>query len=317
MIPDDLIVQGSLCTGLDCVNNESFGFNTLRLKENNTEIAFDDTSMAAGFAANDWILRANDSPSGGANRFMVIDSTAGRIPFSIFAGAPADALVVTAGGEVRAATFLSQVPATEAAAPADGAAVLAALRSLTLSTAAYAPGADAPRHLGPSAGDFRAAFGVGADNGRIAPSDMAGAALAAVKALDARVTTLAPGAPGRRARRARRARRVRRVRRVRRARQVRRARRGRRVRGARHSGRPRGAGSPGSNGATRGWRRASNASSAGSTACRSPRSRARWLIHDGVPVIHGCGLVESIISAQRRGRRPVRRVFPCVSARAR
>ena len=196
VIPDDLIVQGSLCTGLDCVNNESFGFNTLRLKENNTEIAFDDTSMAAGFAANDWILRANESPSGGANRFMVIDSTAGRIPFSIFAGAPADALVVTAGGEVRAATFLSQVPATEAAAPADGAAVLAALRTLTLSTAAYAPGADAPRHLGLSAGDFRAAFGVGADNGRIAPSDMAGAALAAVKALDARVTALAPGAPG-------------------------------------------------------------------------------------------------------------------------
>ena len=28
VIPDDLIVQGSACIGLDCVNNESFGFDT-------------------------------------------------------------------------------------------------------------------------------------------------------------------------------------------------------------------------------------------------------------------------------------------------
>ena len=54
VIPDDLIVQGSHCVGLDCVNNESFGFDTLRLKENNTRIKFDDTSTAAGFPANDW-----------------------------------------------------------------------------------------------------------------------------------------------------------------------------------------------------------------------------------------------------------------------
>ena len=33
VIPDDLIVQGSTCTGFDCVDNESFGFDTLRLKD--------------------------------------------------------------------------------------------------------------------------------------------------------------------------------------------------------------------------------------------------------------------------------------------
>src|SRR5262249_861399 len=32
VIADDLIVQGSACIGLDCVNNESFGFDTVRLK---------------------------------------------------------------------------------------------------------------------------------------------------------------------------------------------------------------------------------------------------------------------------------------------
>jgi len=53
VIPDDLIVPGSACIGLDCVNNESFGFDTIRLKENNTRIKFDDTSTASGFPAND------------------------------------------------------------------------------------------------------------------------------------------------------------------------------------------------------------------------------------------------------------------------
>src|SRR6185436_9021800 len=32
VIPDDLIVQSSNCFGFDCVNNESFGFDTIRLK---------------------------------------------------------------------------------------------------------------------------------------------------------------------------------------------------------------------------------------------------------------------------------------------
>ena len=49
VIPDDTIIQGSACIGLDCVNNESFGFDTLRLKENNTRIKFDDTSTSPGF----------------------------------------------------------------------------------------------------------------------------------------------------------------------------------------------------------------------------------------------------------------------------
>ena len=30
---DDVIIQDSLCVGIDCVNNENFGFDTLRLKE--------------------------------------------------------------------------------------------------------------------------------------------------------------------------------------------------------------------------------------------------------------------------------------------
>src|SRR5438067_1036257 len=62
---DDEDIQGSLCVGLDCVNNEVFGFDTIRLKENNTRLQFNDTSTSTGFPTNNWQIRANDSASGG------------------------------------------------------------------------------------------------------------------------------------------------------------------------------------------------------------------------------------------------------------
>jgi hypothetical protein len=77
VINDDLIVVGSNCVGQDCVNNENLGFDTLRLKQNNTRIKFDDTSTGLGFPNNDWVLQANETASGGANRFMFFDDTAG------------------------------------------------------------------------------------------------------------------------------------------------------------------------------------------------------------------------------------------------
>jgi hypothetical protein len=288
VINDDLIVQSNICSGFDCVIDESFSYDTLRLKENNTRIKFDDTSAGAGFTANDWALQANDTPYGGANRFMLIDDTAGRTPVSVYAGAPNDALVVrgdgdvglgvgtpaaplhvrradgsatvrveetaaatesrvlaelvnngparlrfansaagatawlvgganasdfaisaggaslpsltlTPGGEARAGTVVTQAAdpaAATGAAPADAAAILAALRTLPLTTSSYTADPDARRHLWPSAGAFHAAFGLGAADGAIAPGDMAGVALAAVQAVDARVTALGPGPAG-------------------------------------------------------------------------------------------------------------------------
>ena len=100
VIPDDLIVQGSACIGLDCVNNESFGFDTIRLKENNTRIKFDDTSTAAGFPFNDWQLTANDSPSGGSSKFSIEDITGAKVPFTITAGAATNSIFVNSTGKV-------------------------------------------------------------------------------------------------------------------------------------------------------------------------------------------------------------------------
>ncbi|HVS00428.1 MAG TPA: tail fiber domain-containing protein [Thermoanaerobaculia bacterium] len=100
VIPDDLIVQGSECVGLDCVNNENFSFDTIRLKENNLRIHFDDTSTAAGFPANDWRLIANDSASGGASKFSIEDSTGAKTPFTVRAGAATNSIFVDSTGRV-------------------------------------------------------------------------------------------------------------------------------------------------------------------------------------------------------------------------
>jgi len=101
---DDVIVTGSICVGQDCVNGESFGFDTERLKENNLRIHFDDTSSSASFPSNDWRIIINDSANGGANYFAIEDSSLGRIPFRIEAGAIANALYVDSDGDVGIGT---------------------------------------------------------------------------------------------------------------------------------------------------------------------------------------------------------------------
>ena len=100
VIADDLIIQGSACVGIDCVNNENFGFDTIRLKENNTRIKFDDTSTSSGFPATDWQLTANDSASGGANKFSIEDITNAKVPFTIIGNAPSNSLYIDSSGRV-------------------------------------------------------------------------------------------------------------------------------------------------------------------------------------------------------------------------
>mgnify|MGYP000089822159 CR=1 FL=1 len=104
VVLDDHIVDGSQCVGFDCVNGESFGFDTLRLKENNIRINAEDTSSSASFPGNDWRILFNDSANGGANYFAVEDSTAAKVPFKITAGAPTNSLFVHSNGNVGIGT---------------------------------------------------------------------------------------------------------------------------------------------------------------------------------------------------------------------
>ena len=104
VILDDLIVDGSICAGLDCVNGESFGFDTLRLKENNLRIKAQDTSSTASFPSNDWQITFNESSNGGANKFSVDDIDGSRTPFTIEAGARSNALYVESDGDIGIGT---------------------------------------------------------------------------------------------------------------------------------------------------------------------------------------------------------------------
>ncbi|MCB1051805.1 MAG: hypothetical protein H6510_13400 [Acidobacteria bacterium] len=96
----DVIVQGSECVGFDCVNGESFGADTIRLKENNLRIHFNDTSNSGSFPTNDWRIVANDSTNGGASYLAFEDTDAGTYPFRVLAGAGNNAIYVKSGGNV-------------------------------------------------------------------------------------------------------------------------------------------------------------------------------------------------------------------------
>jgi hypothetical protein len=126
VIADDLIVQGSGCFGLDCVDGENFGFDTIRVKENNTRIQFDDTSTSAGFPNENWQIRANDSGSGGTNFLGFVDqgatgnSETGTVVFAVNSGASANSLRVGSNSKVglRTATPVLDIHANTTDTPA-------------------------------------------------------------------------------------------------------------------------------------------------------------------------------------------------------
>ena len=101
---DDLIVTQSACVGLDCVNDELFGFDTIRIKENNLRLHADDTSATASFPGTDWRLIFNDRTNGGANKFAVEDATDETTPFTIEGAAPSNSLYVDDGGRLGLGT---------------------------------------------------------------------------------------------------------------------------------------------------------------------------------------------------------------------
>jgi hypothetical protein len=116
---DDLIVQGSICGGLDCVNGESFGFDTLRLKENNVRIKLIDTSGSSSFPTHDWEITANDSINGGLNRFSIFQVDSNQTPFTILSGASDHSLYIGSNGNIGLGTSAPQVDVhlTEADTP--------------------------------------------------------------------------------------------------------------------------------------------------------------------------------------------------------
>lgn len=91
---DEVIIVASLCVGVDCVNGENFNFDTVRLKENNLRIKFQDTSSTSSFPSVDWQLTANDSRNGGQNYFAIDNVDTSQTPFKVAGGAKTNALYI-------------------------------------------------------------------------------------------------------------------------------------------------------------------------------------------------------------------------------
>jgi hypothetical protein len=81
-------------------------------------------------------------------------------------------------------TELSDMHAKQDFAAVDGQLVLLRLRGVPILTWRYRADASGVHHMGPTAQDFFAAFGLGQDEQHIAPLDANGVTLAAVQELD-------------------------------------------------------------------------------------------------------------------------------------
>jgi hypothetical protein len=99
VISGDLTVYNSLCVGFDCLASETYGADTIRLKENNLRIHFEDTS-AGTFPSRDWRIEINSQTNGGQSHFRINDVTGNLSPFTIEAAAPSHSLYVDSAGRI-------------------------------------------------------------------------------------------------------------------------------------------------------------------------------------------------------------------------
>ena len=190
---DDLIVDGSACVGFDCVNGESFGFSSIRLKENNLRIEFTDTSTSASFPSEDWQITINDSANGGENYFSIDNITQGTKLFKILSDNSvsmgqnlSNTFLLSSSGDLTIHGTLSDssdVNLKENVTPVENAKVLEKISKLPISTWNYKENAQKDRHIGAMAQDFYSAFEFGPDELHIAPKDAAFVAMVGVKEL--------------------------------------------------------------------------------------------------------------------------------------
>lgn len=108
VLTGDAYIYNSACVGQDCVVPESFGFFTIKMKENNTQIRFEDTSAPdGGFPSMDWTIGANETASGGKNLFFIDDETHRIV--TIEGGAPFNSLYINPAGMLGLKTASPQL----------------------------------------------------------------------------------------------------------------------------------------------------------------------------------------------------------------
>lgn len=189
VLTDNQIIQASLCAGTGCVDGETFT-QPLMSKSGDTPGLSIRQTAGGGFTPYSWDIGGNEA------NFFVRDNTAGsRLPLRIRPNGITSQVDLGASG-VTTLTGIAQQTSTRSGVVADsGSTILAALRTLAFER--YSVSGTSTIHFGPTDTAFNTAFTLG-DTNKVALSDMAAIALAAVKQLDARVTTLqlTPGPQG-------------------------------------------------------------------------------------------------------------------------
>ena len=100
VILDDLIVDGNICAGPNCADLEEFGFDGIKLKGNDPQILFNDTSSTSSFPSNDWLLGVTDNAQGGPADFFIKDVNADMNVMVLQAGT-AGGVALGAGSSVE------------------------------------------------------------------------------------------------------------------------------------------------------------------------------------------------------------------------
>ena len=147
-------------------------------------IAGGDYSLAAGRDAN--IAAAHDGTFLWANEFAARATGGVRFVTAVTGSGVPTAGVTLAGGG-GSWSSISARNAKENFKRVDGRDVLAKVAAMPIETWNYKTQDDSFRHIGPMAGDFRAAFGVGDFEKRITAIDADGVALAAIQGLNQRL----------------------------------------------------------------------------------------------------------------------------------
>lgn len=99
VINDDLIVNGSQCVGFGCEEGEVFDFDTLKLKSDNPQIRFQDTSSTAAFPSNDWTIGVADSVTD--TSFFYINDVDGGVTVLKLSASASGGVALGAGAELE------------------------------------------------------------------------------------------------------------------------------------------------------------------------------------------------------------------------
>ena len=91
VLDDQIIIgnangNGSLCVGPSCADGEEFDFDTVRLKAQDPQIHFQDTSSSASFPSNDWRMGVNSNSEQDSASFFIENSSVGEKVLIIDAG---------------------------------------------------------------------------------------------------------------------------------------------------------------------------------------------------------------------------------------